>query len=365
MCAVLAGLALIVGAGLASAKGGKPPKPPPEPPPPADTGVIYYGADQLVNEMDTDGTGKTALPAIPSRSWIPPSHKLHDGERWFLELRPIDGQFYPNGLTRVGLYAVSQSGTAVQLTNAPNIEFNGIKDHLGERQSLSHPTWVGQNDLAVSYLAKEWAQDPNDEWFVETAGIYVLSVDPDDFLHHTAGTPTRLPIEFPLQGAQGDHKGFVNAKHGWSPAGTSVVYFKGPYGDLKWYRADEVSGTWTENFLRSGWSNHPPQWSPDGTKIAISGHAHIETMKPDGTGQTTIIAAEWNKSVRTTPGSPFWSPSGSHLVYVAYYEKKWGRHQPIPGDPSDVWRALADGSDRTNLTEDLDLDASPKGWVDE
>ncbi|MHC4342971.1 MAG: hypothetical protein ACYSX0_22505, partial [Planctomycetota bacterium] len=61
VCAALAVLALILCAGFALAKGGKPPKPPPEPP--LDSGTIYFlpGLTYTIHQMDPDGTNVTAL----------------------------------------------------------------------------------------------------------------------------------------------------------------------------------------------------------------------------------------------------------------------------------------------------------------
>jgi hypothetical protein len=130
------GLVLALGAGLASAKG-KPPKPAPEPPPAVDTGIIYWSGshvDGVIHTMDPDGSDKTNLSL---KGW--PSIGQHGGERWFLVLKIVDpDNHYPyqDGETADAngdiwpfapiqeLFAVSESGTEIQLTDDPSIQPN-------------------------------------------------------------------------------------------------------------------------------------------------------------------------------------------------------------------------------------------------
>lgn len=58
---------------------------------PVDTGTIYYGSHGLWS-MNPDGSGKTLLPVggVPSIARHPA-----EGDRWFLQLQTIPGEFYP------------------------------------------------------------------------------------------------------------------------------------------------------------------------------------------------------------------------------------------------------------------------------
>ncbi|MCH8882636.1 MAG: hypothetical protein IIA41_03950 [SAR324 cluster bacterium] len=60
--------------------------------------------------MDTDGSNKTALPAGIAADgrhapYLRPSHDLHDGDRWFIDVRVVSGT-YPDGRPRHELFAV-------------------------------------------------------------------------------------------------------------------------------------------------------------------------------------------------------------------------------------------------------------------
>ena len=103
-------------------------------------------------------------------------------------------------------------------------------------------------------------------------------------------------------------------------------------------------------YREPGASTFDPNWSPDGSVILFSiGHyfrapglppAQIATIKPDGTGFTSIVSNGANN------GFPTWSPDGTQIVY------KHGRHL--------VRRNLADGN-VTPLTDGAHYDNPPSG----
>ncbi|MHC4550759.1 MAG: TolB family protein [Planctomycetota bacterium] len=337
--------ALTLSGGLASAK--KPPKPPPDP---ANRGVIYYLSDGVMHEMDTDGTDKTALTDVTGL----PSQETHGGERWFLQLKPITGDTYPNDFPRYELYAVSETGTSVRLTSASDIEPSSTRGIDVDGTTYAIPQWAKLDDTMVSYAAKKWANGEVVEW-----GFYVHSIDPDDLASHTAGTPTRVPVPVDLLQPTESHGGFVNSVHGWSPDATAVIYQRWQSNRGMW--GANAAGGWTPSLLTT--DVFTPHWSPNGTKIAFEANG-IETMNPDGSGRTTIITNLKAGSRRGHVLWPCWSPTGSHLIFGVNWWKGKGAVLPVAVG-SDVYRAEDDGSNQVDLTGDTDAWAFPVRWCDE
>jgi dipeptidyl aminopeptidase/acylaminoacyl peptidase len=54
-----------------------------------------------------------------------------------------------------------------------------------------------------------------------------------------------------------------------------------------------------------------PEWSPDGTRFALSNGSDIYTVNADGTGLTNVTTAE-----RSNERHPSWSPDGSRIAFV-------------------------------------------------
>jgi Tol biopolymer transport system component len=92
-------------------------------------------------------------------------------------------------------------------------------------------------------------------------------------------------------------------------------------------------------------------WSPDGSRIALSGAEGLDLIDPDGSNRTTLIG-------RGYIGPATWSPDGATIAFTARYAD-WDRHA--------VYEVDADGSDLRVLFEQpgsappWDLRWSPDG----
>jgi hypothetical protein len=371
---VAAGLALC--AGLALAK--KPGKPPPEPP--LDSGTIYFVRttpySQLpgtVHKMDPDGTNVTALSStlhVGDHYTAEPSHGLHGGDRWFLQVMAITGETYPNGLTRYELCAVNETGTEeVQLTNDIDVELMMPDVRIrGEAGLLTYlfPRWATRGtieDGKASYVGRRWVNDGNGNWSVTDVGIYVVEVDPSSFWSaYTPRAPSYidLPLDIVSNQAYGSQ---TQCDHDWSPDGTSLVYMtRGTTSSPTYkglWRADASDGFANPVRLTTDQA-FSPRWSPKGDLIVFHGGG-ISTIKPDGKGQTVVIAKPAPKgNKRFWPEWSHWSPNGTHLTYT-YSVTDDRRRQ---NTTVDVYRAVADGTHRTNLTAASDDFCRPYGWRD-
>ena len=321
-----------LGVGPAEAKG-KPPKPPQDP---VDTGIIYFTVLGTPYTMDPEGDDTTEIDTSGE-----PSIALHGSERWFLQVREIAGESYPSGEPRHELYAVSESGTAVQLTDDEDVQPNMPYDNPGRVE----PRWAA-DDTLVSYLATHWDGDTVDE-----GGVYVVEVDPDDLDSHDADAPT-LVLEFTLlENTSEDYGKFLKGACDWAPDGSAIVYGEG----AGLYRVDEADGFSdpTELDSRTAWD---PRWAPEGDKIAYKqGTGAIWTVNSDGTEAESIVLNP--KKAFNWVGNPRWSPSGTHLIYMQYGDRNMGKKFPMDLY-SDIYRCTAGGGGRTKLMED----AAPVSW---
>jgi len=360
------GAFLVLSASLVSA--GKPDKPPQEP---VDTGTVYFYHAYQMWSMNPDGSGKAPVIADLSMD-AEPSHGLHANARWFLQFRGVPGETYPDDRQRFDLYAVSEFGPQVQLTDDPDLQpFDrtiqpGYPYDAPEDQGRIAARWTSDDGM-VSWLARRWGLHEG-ETVVLDVGIYAVMLDADVSTIEGPLTPVRLLVDVP---AYDYPEGYQSAEglwplllsYDWSPLGDAIVYAHYHIGDgfYTLHIADVPGETFALN--ANGTTFSYVRWSADGTKIAFFTEIydgdwdfHIDTINPDGTGQTTILTGDLWKG-KGAPVSPHWSPSGTHLVY----ERNLVKMRPELGGHNQVCRAAADGSHPTSLTNTLDY-CYPQGW---
>jgi Tol biopolymer transport system component len=137
----------------------------------------------------------------------------------------------------------------------------------------------------------------------------------------------------------------------WSPDGSRIAFER---GRTIWIMdADGSNETPVSGWLFNDTPDQSPNWSPDGSKIAfvsllpvdsVSNYSanRVFTMKPDGSDRTQLTI--WDSYYRHDY-DPVWSPDGG----IAFTGKTpW----PAPANRSDVWTMSADGSNRSNVTQD-------------
>ncbi len=318
-------------------------------------GTIYFSAngDGLdFATMNSDGSSKTALPIGRGE----PSHLLHGGKRWFLQVRELPGESYPNGNTRTELFAVTTTGEVVQLTNQPDIEINGRRYGAFRWSS---------NDAAVSWTGRLWETVfvPATRNYVFTGNVVEGGIYAAEVVFGVDG-PVLLPqlrsprVRVDLVVSQGNWEAWAHGptlapnlgSHDWSPDGSLMVY--SPLATSGLWIADTASGLAVPILEGTGGN---PVWSPAGNKIAFdNSNSGIETINPDGTGRKAIIQSTATVSV----SFPHWSPTGSHLTYSSY--DHFGPNKTSPG-PLYIYRATAVGGGKTNLTKAYTY-ATPVAW---
>jgi hypothetical protein len=354
-------LAIVAGADLMAA-----PKPPPVP---VDTGTIYYRALNFeVWSMKPDGTNKTKLAVKGT-----PSQALHGGERWFLTVEPVEGTC-PDDESCHELFATNQAGDIpMQLTDSAwtdgdgdsyLVEFDNVNGSFEFQVSSWMTMWAadgGAADGKASFPGWTWDVTDPDHPVVVDWGIYVVTLDADDWAAIEAGASDwvpKIPVllddvrlidgeELPL--AEGERPYSMNVRYDWSPDGAKIVWAKYPEETST---PDLFVGTPGAGDAAKLVTNGTlPSWSLAGKIAYVSvgpGIWKIMTVDPS-TGATATLVTQtnknWTSNKRVT--SPRWSPNATHLIYL--YMDFSDASKPYIYD---LFRVTSSGSGATNLTAD-------------
>jgi dipeptidyl aminopeptidase/acylaminoacyl peptidase len=221
--------------------------------------------------------------------------------------------------------------------------------------TLGATRWT-PDDAFISWVALQW--DAETAMPVD-AGVYVAEVDYDAVSGEVIGLVAQ-PIDPMVPTAFVEDFSEVwlplVRTHDWSPDQTAIVY---DTVDWELFTADTLTGD-SFPFLTSASAASWPVWSPDGSKIAFQhqgGRGNIATINPDGTGEKLIV----QDTPRKGAGTPFWSPTGEHVIY------SFGG-SIVLDDRHDIYRVTSKGGGKTNLTKDLDTRSSsgtpawPAAW---
>lgn len=304
-------------------------------------GTIYFGAgfgaSYGLNTMNSDGSGKSALPLNVTGT---PGRTLHGGHRWFLTRRTITGETYPNGSGRREVFAVRADGEedfTVQLTNEPDLQF------LTESWAPGETAGAG----LLSGFARRWVFDGVD-WGIDpdSVGIYTATVlfDGQGNVAGLAAAPAPLVSVGVVAGSSPGvwWPAAYNWHFDWSPDLSEIVYANNDRSAL--LAQDVITGD--VRTLTTGAYPFAAKWSPAGNLIVFStGFGTIETIAPDGTGRKEIISAGSYYNLY-----PDISPTGSHILYLRY------------GSENDLFRATSSGKTKVNLTSGVAGYESIAGW---
>jgi hypothetical protein len=304
-------------------------------------GTIYFGARDAngayrLHSMNSDGSGKTALPLSGAGS---PSQLLHGGHRWFVSPLAIEREKYPDGLYRYEQLAYrddGNEGVSIQLTDDPAFQLIG-------RWSWA-PGETTDTGL-IGGFGRRWVFDGVD-WVVDpaTVGIYTATVlfDLQGNVLGLEAPPAFLASVGVVDGNWPD----AYYRFDWSPDLTEVVYKS---DDWSAFRILNLL-TGEIRTLTTGGLGGDPRWSPAGNLIVFnSGVGSIETIAPDGTGRREVI--RWGVSYGYY--YPEFSPTGSHILY---------NRIPHGSLESDLYRATPSGSNKVNLTSGIAGPETSYGW---
>ena len=352
--------------------------------PPVDSGSIYYTIPDNVQglmhlwRMKPDGTAKTRLLTVPiegREDVFEPSKARHGQQRWFLRLQTMDGTYpdpggsMPSPWLRRELFAISEMGDQVQLTDDPTFQPN---DTYGTAVGHAHPRWAlsdeGTTDGRVTLVGRRWNSEGT---AIAEIGLFAVEFDPESLPANSGGNlgliPARLPVNVVVSYFEyyGTIYGDAASVHGydWSPSGRQVVVAQ-PGEDLKIADLDTLqSVTLVPEAPPEAASPRNPRWSP----VLASGQTQvlfalntvvglsIQRINADGSGRVTVVPPyNPNSSKRSLSDAACWSPAGTCFLY--------GNFTTYQG-VAEFYRVTADGLSPQCLTKNVTESCSFRGWT--
>lgn len=139
----------------------------------------------------------------------------------------------------------------------------------------------------------------------------------------------------------------------WSADGAKIVYASGEAGESEIWVMD-ADGSDKVQITSNDAQDFQPTWSPDGTTIAFVRQApssYYDIWVVDLTSGVESNVTNTNTDM-VSAFAPSWSPDGSRIAYVT---------RATPSDDFEVYSMDPDGSDRLQLTDDVD-DSSQPDW---
>jgi hypothetical protein len=235
----------------------------------------------------------------------------------------------------------------------------------------SSASFPGPNGpIAFQYLGDVWVVNPDGSNAHQLSGTDASrdpAISPDGGRIAYAQSRDLQVIGIDGTGARSITSGGHNDQFpAWSPDGKRLVFLRADVGDLFIVNVD---GTGLRQLTNDGTAfvELEPDWSPNGSTIAFErpgcdekgGQNCVFTIGQDGSGMTNLTPEEVpaacpdvNPGVgpRGNSSNPSWSPDGTKIAYTGTgYHCQGGS---IAG--GDIWVMNADGSSKTDLTQDAE-----------
>lgn len=313
---------------------------PTAPPPPLDGGTVYYyesgTTTMAMHKIQSDGSQDTLVGGITGAGGTQPSRQKHNGERWFVTLRDLNGTpgFFPGGASGGRLWELDLVREG-DLARFPLTDFAATCIHMWGGDPGIRYDWApdasGQIDGAIAWLGARW-EDVDDDGDCDQpveGGIFRGAVSIDGSGNVAFSQPTAPEVVVALSGTSTRAGEFA-----WAPDGQKVAY-KDKSGEDLWVAT--VGGSRSMIFGGRLSSFFPINWSPDldpstagyQARIAFTGAvtgsngADTErgtyTIAPDGSGRVRIATAKLPKK-SSDPTiwhyAAYWSPAGNQVAYT-------------------------------------------------
>jgi len=133
----------------------------------------------------------------------------------------------------------------------------------------------------------------------------------------------------------------------WSPNGQQLAFSSDA---VDWWEIWVINadGSNPHRLTTNAWAAGEPSWSPNGQKLVYAvnpvavGYEDIYTVNSDGTGQTLLVS----NSSGFSNHRPAWSPDGTQIATIRWPAGNNG--------PYDLWLMNADGSNGHTLVQNVD-----------
>ena len=243
------------------------------------------------------------------------------------------------GWSRAGNEIVFAMGPKVYAVGADGVGLRLVTDASAKVTSLQLPAPTTSFDVSPSGTEIVYSTcEPMKGW--ESRARDLFSYEHELALASLDGGQVRRLTE---------NKHFDNHPS-WSPDGTRTAFISsGETPGLIQVRDEvhlysmAVDGTGVRRIATGPLVHHPPQWSPDGSRIA---YAKFEVDRPLADPAIYVVGADGGRAQRLTDAvsGPSWSPDGTRIAYAK-----------ADGDDVALYTIGADGSDARRL-------AAIDGW---
>ena len=217
----------------------------------------------------------------------------------------------------------------IQITNQSDVPAGDFNYFIYERGNSENPLHEGRVGVEENVLQEELAaggytvevMSSNDRCIIENSPVQEVEVVP--------GNTTQVE--------------FVTICQQSEPQQDKIVYVNNTDGYLDLYIAN-ADGSNPVKITNDDWPERHPSLSPDGTRIAYTKGEQIWVIDIDGANAEQLTDVGGNQH-------PVWSPNGERIAFTGQEEFN-----------QDIYVMNADGSERTNLTNNREWDDLTPSW---